>query len=47
MGMMTYTIAILCQPFDIICDVRATIEECGLDKIEAAFDHMEDSNKGI
>lgn len=45
-GMMTYTIAVLCQPFGI-CDVRATMEECGLDKIEAAFVNMEDSKKGI
>ena len=45
-GMMTYTIAVLCQPFGIICDVRTTMKECGLDKIEAAFVNMEDSKKG-
>ena len=44
-GMMTYTIAVLCQPFGI-CDVRTTMKECSLDKIEAAFVNMEDSKKG-
>ena len=45
-GRMSFTTTVICQPFSM-SDVKAVLEECGLEKVEVAFVNMEGKKQGM